>query len=216
MGYHIAGFEVIGFDIEYQPDYPFEFYEADFTKLTAAQKDYIRSKFSVIAGSPPCQVYSKATPAYARARHRDLIPSFRSLCREIALPYVIENVVNAPLLNPIQLCGSAFGLPIQRHRLFESNVPLKGVACKHEWQERYRPYDAVRNGPESAMRTGVIRVAGGSDGTSFNNMSQIEIWRHAMGINWMNILDDLSQAIPPAYTHFLGDQLIKYLEEEWS
>jgi DNA (cytosine-5)-methyltransferase 1 len=119
MGYHRAGFEVVGVDLVPQPHYPFVFVQAD--ALT-----YPLDGFEVVVASPPCPGYSRATAFHrgARAKHPLLIEPIRERFKAQGVPYVIENVEGAPLLHPILLCGTMFGLRSIRHRLFESNVPL--------------------------------------------------------------------------------------------
>jgi DNA (cytosine-5)-methyltransferase 1 len=209
MGYHMAGFEVVGADKEPQPNYPFEFYQQDITSLTDKQVSNIGKNFDAIAGSPPCQRYTRSYTA-KREQHPDLVDPFREIAEATGLPYVIENVVGAPLIDPVQLCGSAFALRVQRHRLFESNVPIKGIRCNHQWQERHKPYLKIANGPGSERAAGIIEVYGGGDGTHIRGRRQIDITAIAMGIDWMNT-GELAQAIPPAYTFYLGRQLMELL-----
>ena len=117
VGYHRAGFEVVGVDIVAQPDYPFEFHRAD------ARKFSLRG-FDVIHASPPCQAWTEAQKIRQNA-HPKLVQAIRTRLRWAHVPYVIENALAAPLLNPVMLCGAMFpGLRVYRHRLFESNVPL--------------------------------------------------------------------------------------------
>jgi DNA (cytosine-5)-methyltransferase 1 len=117
VGYHRAGFEVVGVDINPQPRFPFEFHQGDAI-------EYIREhghEFDVIHASPPCQRFSEATPMERRDKHPDLIAPTREAMQATGKPYVIENVENAraELANPVKLCGTMFGLPIWRHRYFE-------------------------------------------------------------------------------------------------
>lgn len=188
-GYHLAGFEVVGVDINPQPDYPFKFIQAD--ALT-----FPIDGFDAVHASPPCQQFT----AYRRGREEkvgatalNLIPQTREKLISSGLPYVIENVPGAPLENPIQLCGSSFGLDVRRHRLFESNVYLEALPCDHSWQTPRFPPASNRTNLRRTVEVGVYRIP-------------LDVQRKAMGIDWMR-LGDLSQAIPPAYTEFLGKQL---------
>ncbi len=210
MGYHMAGFDVTGIDIQPQPNYPFRFWQGDITKITDKQVENIRRNFDAVAGSPPCQRYTQELTAAKKEKHPDLVGPFRELCQAINLPYIIENVVGAPLIDPVQLCGSAFGLRVQRHRIFESNMPITGISCNHQWQKRHKPYLKISNGPGSERMAGIISVVGSGDGTYINDLRQVDISSIAMGIDWMTG-KELSQAIPPVYTFYLGRQLIQWM-----
>jgi DNA (cytosine-5)-methyltransferase 1 len=194
MGYQQAGFEVTGIDIKKQKRYPFEFIQADALEVMK-DLDYLRS-FDVITASPPCQTHS-ITQHLRNAQGKstdkiDLIPQTREALVSSGKPYVIENVKGAPLIDPIQLCGSSFGLKVRRHRIFESNLELVGSVCDHKAQGR--PV-----GVYGSMRDEIPK--GGRTATS------IEEARGAMGINWM-LWGDLVEAIPPVYTEFIGKQLM--------
>jgi DNA (cytosine-5)-methyltransferase 1 len=198
-GYADAGFEVVGVDRSPQPNYPYRFIQDDARRgleyLLDAEGD-----FDAIHASPPCQSFT----AYRRKGHGvgdkypDLIAPVRDLLRQTGVPYVIENVPGAPLENPIQLCGSSFGLDVRRHRLFESNVPLMALPCDHSWQTPRFPA-ATNRRPMSrcTVEIGVWRIP-------------LETQQQAMGIDWME-LPELSEAIPPAYTRFLGKQLMRVI-----
>jgi DNA (cytosine-5)-methyltransferase 1 len=135
MGYHRAGFDVVGVDHRPQPNYPFEFIETD--ALTFLREGGpIRGWFDAIHASPPCQAYSagaRMRNGYAKD-HPRLIEPLRELLIQTGLPYVIENVPEAPLRSPMRLCGSQFGLDVRRHRAFESNVLLLSNGCTHDHQ----------------------------------------------------------------------------------
>lgn len=203
-GYHDAGFEVVGVDIKPQPNYPFEFIEGDAlgvldASLSVRGGDF-RYQFDAIHASPPCQAYTRAGVLRTEARnHPDLIGPTRELLEATGLPWVIENVPGAPLRDPVQVCATGFfPLPaldweLQRHRLFESNVPLQGTACRHTDKPTI---SVVGHGATKATRERLGR-----------NPSIAEK-RLAMGIDWMN-RDELSEAIPPVYTRFVGLQLIQ-------
>jgi hypothetical protein len=190
MGYHRAGFEVVGVDINHQPNYPFEFHQAD--ALT-----YPLEGFDVVHASPPCQAYCALS---CNLGHNDMIPATRDRIKHKI--YVIENVERAPLINPIRLCGSSFGLLVQRHRIFESSVKLVGKQCDHLW---WKPIFFQNDYGRKGKKSNVVAVYGSS---RFTNDYQVRC--AAMGISWMDI-KELSQAIPPAYTEYIGKQLIKHL-----
>jgi DNA (cytosine-5)-methyltransferase 1 len=135
-GYADAGFEVTGVDIKKQKRYPYTFIQADCLDIMQ-DLDFLKS-FDVITASPPCQTHS-ATKHLRVAQGKntdkvDLIPQTRDALIKSAKTYVIENVPGAPLIDPIQFCGSSFGLKVRRHRLFESNIKLIGSICNHKEQ----------------------------------------------------------------------------------
>ena len=139
VGYYRAGFEVVGVDIVPQPNYPFEFYQAD-----ALGFDFDPGWFHAVHASPPCQAYSSLR-GFTTTEYPQLIEYVRELLIQTGLPYVIENVVGAPLINPIRLCGSSFGLKVWRHRLFETSfqIPLL-PPCSHS--EHPKPLDVTGTG----------------------------------------------------------------------
>jgi DNA (cytosine-5)-methyltransferase 1 len=196
-GYHRAGFEVTGVDIEPQPRYPHAFIQGD-------ALEYLRTHgwmYDVIHASPPCQAFT----AYRRRgggvgdSYPDLIAATREALISTGRPYIIENVPGAPLFDPITLCGSSFHLNVRRHRIFESNVNLKAPPCDHSWQTPRFPPATNRTNLRSTVEVGVYRIP-------------LKTQQQAMGIDWMP-LRELSQAIPPAYTEHLGRQLLERLSE---
>lgn len=198
MGYHRAGFDIVGIDNQPQPHYPFQFYLGDALEVVAR----VGADFDAIHASPPCQFAS----AYRRRKgaqreHPNLIPRTRELLRATGLPYVIENVPTARehLIDPVQLCGSSFNLNVRRHRLFESNVSLVAPPCDHGWQTPRFPPATNRTNLRSTVEIGVYRIP-------------LALQRVAMGIDWMT-LPELSQAIPPAYTRLIGHQVLAALTE---
>lgn len=214
MGYFRAGFDVDGVDLEPQPNYPFAFYQGEALRWDPAG---IALVYDAVHASPPCQVHSRTRSLHDNPKgHLDLIPETRDLLIATGLPYIIENVPDSPLLDPVQLCGSSFALPIRRHRLFESNVPIEGLSCDHEWQERHKPYivhkSKARGGPRP---TGVVSVHGAhqhsENGTTWSQAYNIQLASIALGIDWMKTKHELNQSIPPAYTYHLGKQLLKLL-----
>lgn len=136
MGYHQAGFEVEGIDIKHGKRYPFPYYRLDFNTLDV---DMLRG-YDFIHASPPCQTFSitkNLRNAQGKSTSKvDLLEPTRKLLQSSGVPYIIENVPGAPLINPVQVCGSSFGLKARRHRLFESNLPLVGSVCDHKSQGR--------------------------------------------------------------------------------
>jgi DNA (cytosine-5)-methyltransferase 1 len=190
MGYHRAGFAVVGVDINPQPNYPFEFIRAD-------AMTYPLDGFDAIHASPPCQAWT----AYRRRGdgvgdgYGDMVGPIRARLQAAGVPYVIENIHGAPLINAIQLCGSSLGLDVRRHRRFECSFPVMAPPCAHGQQ--VGRYTAATNRRENSRRTvevGVWRIP-------------LEVQQRAMGIDWMT-LEELSESIPPAYTEHIGGYLI--------
>lgn len=194
-GYHDAGFDVVGVDIKPQPHYPYEFHQAD--ALT-----YPLDGFDAIHASPPCQAYS-VTAALHDAHYPELIDQVRARLTATGRPYVIENVVGAPLRNAVRLCGSSFGLGVRRHRLFETNPLLVGVPpCAHYLQPE--PVDVTGTGGRSTR----TRTGGGGEHRKPLNLAHA---REVMGIDWMT-RPELSEAIPPAFTRWIGTRLLAHVE----
>lgn len=200
MGYHRAGFdEIVGVDIAPMPRYPFRFVRGDALEYLAAHGH----EFDAIHASPPCQAYSVCKNLKtARSDYLDLVAPTRSALVATGKPFVIENVNGAPLKNPLMLCGSMFGLGVLRHRLFECNPPVwfpphpcdhRGGALSMLWKTRVQKLAAGQ-----AFR--YITVAG--------NSFLVPEASRAMGIDWMT-RRELAQAIPPAYTLFVGTHLLE-------
>jgi hypothetical protein len=149
--------------------------------------------------------------AFSAAHHVELIPQTRELLNQIGVPYVIENVVGAAMIDPIMLCGSMFGLGVRRHRLFESNLPLQAPKCDHAGQAAASPgYPTLRyhSGKPIVTMSPVVGVYGRGQGLG---PGEVALWRQAMGIDWM-ARDEMREAIPPAFTEFLGRQVIPLLQ----
>lgn len=191
MGYHRAGFEVVGVDINPQKNYPFEFHQAD--GLT-----FPLEGFDAIHASPPCQAYGSATRD--RSKHPDLYVATQELLESSGLPYAIENVIGAPYAHGVVLCGSMFGLAVdgewlQRHRNFETSLMLMSPGCRHPRDRR--PITVTGNSFVSETRE-----YGHSRQATFSMAQQL------FGIDWTT-RDELALAIPPAYTEFIGRNLIR-------
>lgn len=205
VGYHRAGFDVIGIDIEDQSHYPYRFIRADLRDLTPG--DLLDLGAVALAGSPPCKVHTRLK-AFSAAHHLDLIPQTRALFRATGLPFVIENVEGAPLLAPVTLCGSMFGLGVRRHRLFElGHWRMRQPVCRHDEQDAASPQYPVKryhSGRPEIVMSPVIGVYGRGQGLG---PGEKELWQRAMGIDWMT-RDEMAQAIPPAYTEYLGRTLM--------
>lgn len=246
MGYHRAGFEVVGVDIKPMPRYPFPFLQMDALEamdrllrgegLTFSNGETLYlNDFDAYHASPPCQRYSTMTKKWGREEtHPDLVGIVRDELQAIEVPYVIENVKGAPLINPVMLCGSMFGLNagsyykcgcgykfeyelgkygcpncegdnigilyykygLRRHRLFETswNILFPPMSCNHQGQ--------------------ALSVYGNPGGTSKRDkltFAQFSEWKEGMRIDWMNV-NELAEAIPPAYTEYIGKFLMEYIK----
>lgn len=202
-GYAKAGFEVTGVDIEPQHRYPYLDLIQDDALAVLADTSFIAG-FDVIHASPPCQRYSVTAARWGRAdSHADLVAPVRELLIATAKPYVIENVVGAPLLNPVTLCGSMFGLGVdgailKRHRLFESNVPLTAPADECRGKPVVGVYGTGGAWTRTAPGGGGVKVSGADAAI-------------ALGIDWTDYQPVLAQAIPPAYTEHLGRQVLAHV-----
>lgn len=204
-GYVSAGFDVTGIDLTPMKRYPFEFIEGD--ALSFPLKFY--KQFDAIAASPPCKVHTRLK-AFSHAHHVDLVAKTRALLKRTGLPYIIENVPGSPLIDPTLLCGSMFGLFVRRHRLFETNWKLEPLACDHAKQERESPgfiRQESHSGKPIKHSSPVLIVCGHGSG---NGSGEIDLWRREMQIPWGS-QRGLAQAVPPAYTKYIGLQLIKEL-----
>lgn len=205
-GYKEAGFdEIIGVDIEPQKHYPYEFIQCDWAEALSYLPGLLErsGKKYAIHASPPCQRYSTMTGRWNRNMdHPDLIPPTRERLEEIGVPYVIENVVGAPLNmdKAVMLCGTMFGLKsqgyeLQRHRLFECSWGK--IAAPAECNHVAQPLPVYGHAGGRSKR----------DGLKFPGT---DAWREGMGIDWMTG-NELAESIPPAYTKWVGLELIKYV-----
>jgi DNA (cytosine-5)-methyltransferase 1 len=206
MGYHRAGFEVTGVDLHQQPRYPFRFVHTEaLGYLESLICGDAAGYFDVIHASPPCQGYTQLAAVNAKLgrkeRHAKLIAVTRALLDQSGLPYVIENVVGAPLIAPVRVCGTAFGRPLRRHRLFESNLKLVGTPCEHGRFAEPKYWTGWRPKGERKLST-VVQVYG--------NAADKHLWPGAMGIDWMTY-GEIAEAIPPDYTYYIGRQLLDHL-----
>lgn len=198
MGYQRPGFNIEGVDFKPQPRYPFKHHVAD--ALTFLRQH--GHEYDAIHASCPCQLFT----AYRRRGagvgdgYLNLIPATRELLKLTGRPWVIENVeaARSELRSPVMLCGSSFGLDVRRHRLFEANTPLLVPPCAHSWQTPRFPPASNRVNLRKTVEVGVRRIP-------------LDVQRKAMGIEWMT-REELSQAIPPAYTELIGRQLLEHIE----
>jgi DNA (cytosine-5)-methyltransferase 1 len=198
VGYHRAGFDVTGVDIRPMPRYPFAFHQADALEFLAEHG----SEYDVIHASPPCQGYSVTSSMPWVPEYPKLIEPVRAALKRTGRPYVIENVPGAPLINPIILCGLMFGLKVFRHRLFETSPFMLGPAHSPHPSgtvtNSFRAYSSFDNGAthismagHNFRRTDAVIALGGD-------------------CDWMT-RDELAEAIPPAFTEYIGRRLMEIL-----
>ena len=197
QGYRLAGFgSITGVDCEPQPEYPFEFIQADALTFPLDGFDFVHASW-------PCWKWSayRRRPALAGKDYPDLIAAGRERLEAWGGPYILENVPGAPLISPVTYCGSSFGLDVRRHRLLEAGggLTLTAPPCDHSWQAPRFPCATNRVNKRRTVEVGVYRIP-------------LAIQQQAMGIGWLP-LKKLSQAIPPAYTEHAGRQALAFLEE---
>lgn len=188
MGLHRAfpEAEIIGIDINPQPQYPFQFKQADAMSITL-------DGYDLIWASPPCQAYTNQGKLNG---HPELIDPIRQRLLSSGTPYIIENVVGAPLLNPVILCGSMFGLNVRRHRKFETSFAVAlDKTCNHRGQEVRAYYGAWGREAFRAKKPGNKDTLRGT----------VERALVDMGIDWMTWAE-LTQAIPPSYAEYIARQ----------
>jgi DNA (cytosine-5)-methyltransferase 1 len=210
MGYHRAGFEVIGVDIAPQPHYPFDMLQVDaLDHLSYLVRSRNALRIDAMHASPPCQDHSMLRNSAGTHGTGWLLNATLELLRELDVPWVVENVVGSGLAQQadlfgeygVTLCGASFGLgaggmDLNRHRLFQSNRPLTAPPCSHRQGQTIGVYGHGTNAWHRELLGRNITVAE---------------MRDAMGIPWMT-REELSQAIPPAYTQFIGEQLLAAIE----
>ena len=208
-GYADAGFEVLGVDLLPQPRYPFEFQQMDALSI---DPQWIADNFDAVHASPPCQGYSVSKNAHKTSNHPMLVEPTRALLKAAGVPYIIENVVGAPLEAPILLCGTMFGLStadddgepliLRRHRLFESslwiNAPTHCI-CADLKARGFRVAGAYGGGSVNKVHAKNVRHGGYTP----SKARRVEL----IGADWMT-LHGLSQSIPPAYTEWIGRQIL--------
>lgn len=216
MGYHRTGFdEIVGVDINPQRHYPFEFVQGD---AIAYLEEHGR-EFDYIHASPPCQRYSSITAVTGgRENHPDLVNPTRQALIASGIPYTIENVVGAPLINPIVLCGTMFGLrtkggaQLRRHRLFELSRPFNALVPPCQHRSGLIEDHGGAQGKDYRRIPPTIGVYGNFGGNSTRDRIRFfstQDGRDAMDIQWMTG-KELSQAVPPAYTEFIAKEWLAW------
>jgi DNA (cytosine-5)-methyltransferase 1 len=209
MGYHRAGFDVVGVDLNPQPRYPFPFFQADALAVLADPKLLSWDLADAIHASPPCQAHTTMSNRWRGKEthadtHLDLIPQTRELLEASGLPWVIENVpgARASMVNPITLHGGMFGLGVHRPRLFETSIQIAAPPAA----------TSVKNPLGVYGRLDGRRLMTRKDGTEQRAPKHLWQAREAMGIDWME-WRELAESIPPAYTEYIGRQIIGLCEK---
>lgn len=211
-GYQMAGFHVTGVDIRPQPRYVGdELHQADALTFPLEGFDFIHA-------SPPCQAHTAMRTMHNAKSHPDLIPATRARLQSSGIPFAIENVDGSPLRDPILLCGTMFqlgcdGAQLRRHRLFECSFPALVPECNHAAVETVGVYGGHLRNRRRARTIGVYGEGCRDSGRKFDKGVAdfgVAQGRRAMDIEWMTIAE-LCQAIPPAFTEFLGRQILAQL-----
>lgn len=209
-GYVRAGYDVVGIDIDPQPNYPWPFFQMDALEVMAYldmgctyyldELDLHLDNVDFIHASPPCQLFSvynnvKSIAEKTKGKYLNLIPQTRDLLVHSGKPYVIENVPKAPLNSPIQLCGTTFNIPVRRHRLFElGQWNVEAPACLHgDFTERRFPGSSNRPNGRTVCNIGEYRVP-------------LAVQKECMTIDRCVTLHELSEMVPPPYTQWIGEQ----------
>ena len=217
VGFDRAGFDVVGVDIAPQPDYPFAFHQLDalfvlhcllhnggstFTHPDGRAEFLTLSDFAAVHASPPCQASCMLTKGTNKGReYLNLIPQTREALAALNLPTVIENVQGADIRRDLTLCGEMFGLGVIRHRYFE----LSGFLAPQPKHRKHRGRVAgYRHGQWYEGPYFAVYGEGGGKGT-------VPEWQAAMGIDWTDDRKRIAEAIPPAYTEYIGRQLIAHM-----
>jgi DNA (cytosine-5)-methyltransferase 1 len=225
-GYSTAGFYVYAVDIEPQPRNPFPFHQGDavsvlarllnggsvrFTRKDGTHEDLTLGDFDGIHASPPCQAFSAMKHMPDAKEHPELIEPIRDLLQKVDVPWVIENVVGAPLEGAIVLCGTMFGLgaagfALQRHRQFETNFDIEAPGvCDHS-----KPTIGIYGGHVRCRSSKFWR----NTGADFPGYDKRALAVEAMGgTHWMT-MNQMSEAIPPAYAHYVGKHMCQVARME--
>jgi len=186
-GLRMAGFDVVGVDIKRHDRYPFEFICADALSHPLDGYDFIWA-------SPPCQAHTKAQRIQGNS-HPDLIDPIRRRLVKTGVPYCIENVEGAPLIDPILLCGSMFGIRTYRHRLFECSFPVEQPEHPEHKSPLRKMGRPVRDGE-------FMHIVG--------NFSGADLAREIMGMPWAS-RDELREAIPPVFSEYIGGFALSHI-----
>lgn len=202
MGYWLAGFDVVGVDIDADcaSEYPFPFVHGDAIEYLLAHGH----EFDLVHGSPPCQAWSPLN-AYNKIEYPELIAPTRDAMLQVGRPFVIENVeaARAELQDPIMLCGPMFGLPMYRHRLMEASFPISQPG-----HPAHGPL-CTRNGYLPTPEKPFMTITGGKHSRAWQRAAA-----EAMGTPWITTVKGVCEAIPPAYAQFIGERFLDSLNVE--
>lgn len=190
-GYRRAGFEVTGIDIKPQPNYPFNFEQGDALEAL----DVIGEFYDLIHASPPCQTFSWGTRKGREEKFPDLLTPTINALQDIGIPWVVENIPNSGL-SGVRLCGTQFGLPLLKHRIFATSFPVDDLPHpKHIW---------------GGVQQGIYMTVAGHGGNNKSGNYSVPSWRRAMDMDWPTTRHELAEAIPPAYTEYIGRQFLRH------
>ena len=216
MGYYRAGFDVVGVDIAPQPHYPFEFIQADALELLR----FTSVSYDAIHASPPCQAFTQMSAKYRGKglggitdTHVDMLTPTLELLRGMDIPWVVENVPGAKRImnTTVKLHGGMFGLGVHRPRLFESSVMLLAPVAP-QTREPIGVYGKCADGRRLYTRNnGNWRTAKVPKKSILRAPKTLEEAQDAMGMDWAD-WRGTKEAIPPAYTEFIGAQLLAYVK----
>jgi DNA (cytosine-5)-methyltransferase 1 len=187
-GYHLAGWDVTGADLHPQPNYPFRFIQADMMTVDLDGYDAYHA-------SAPCQDHSPLSALVGQHGTGWMLGAIRERLAVTGKPYVLENVPGAPMRRDLWLCGKMFRLRVKRHRLFEIG----------NWWGLISQPAHPRHDVPTATRQRRQRWAEGWD-VSITGDVGVYLAPEAMGVDWMTG-NELSQAVPPAYTRYVGETL---------
>jgi len=193
-GLHDAGFESVGIDIRNNHEYPYQFIQSDVFELPL---NYFQ-EFDLIWASPPCQQFSVSSRRWINVGYDfdgDMIQATRKLLLKTGKPFIIENVIGSPLRKDLILCGQMFALRVVRHRIFEING-FRVPQLKHLKHKK----------PLNFNHSYYVNLTGhGGQSYSF----KMEDWQNAIGISHIHKKEHLTQAVPPAYSKYIGENFLK-------
>lgn len=208
VGYHRAGFShITGIDTRNQPRYPFDYIQADALEYLAAHGH----EYDAIHASPPCQAFvALAKVSTGQNNHPDLLTPTLAALQPLTTPWVVENVETAPMPATVILCGSSFNLKVRRHRKFASNIFIPAKPCQHKDQPYVIGVYGSGAGARGHFRWDPQRKKMRNFGRQARYTAEAS---DAMGgLDWM-VRREMNEAVPPAYTEYIGRYLLEYITE---